>query len=673
MPEKVAIAVNRLNPTDRNTLWHAECGLELHVECGNQTLGCGWELLYGAQVNQLMLLAKTGVPLRIFNFAVALVLVCASPLAAETRLGVVSAGQVVRLRVTDLPPLSRILIRIDGDDVAVPLTVQGGDLLVTLPADLQGVSHDLVVLRRQPDQDQALQTFTFETPTGQTAYALSGTAEAGVLAAQDRTAGYATGNGRFSFEVDRGRVTGGVTLARTLDATTGKTATKVSDYFLERRVALWGDDLTTRLGSQFFEDDLALFDGAARAGLSVRLTDADRRYEAEIFGVQASDWDGARPTLGLADAADRVLGAKGYLYPFAGRGLKLTYAGYSGRVPLLPSDTGGTSTGWAGSISLPFAQDRGSLSAGFAQTSYDDGTGKVTGRALDAEASILVTPPGDAQSLTLTASHTRVDPGFYSALNADLIPDETRTELKAAWYAPQFQTDLSLSQALNDLANSPTQPTDRFREVTLDLYYTPQDFTGGFWNGTSLNLSLHSEDQRRTETPAGALAPQDHRFDSLTLGIDRFRADTSWALRYSHESLTDLTGGGDDQQADRVEALYAYTVTDDITVNLAARYARIEQDGAAYEERDLSASVSKQLIVDRLRGSIGMGELVSEVPTGAPGRYLSSELALEFLPDQEFVVSVDYGSGSKAHYLTAGDGWLFGLAYRQDFNLFRGN
>ena len=612
--------------------------------------------------------------MRISCLAAALVLaVTSGSLAAETRLGVVSAGQVLRLRVDDLPPLSRILIRIDGDEVDLPLAIQNGYLLVTLPPSLTGVSHDLVVLRRQPDLDEALQTFTFDTPTGKTAYALSGSVKAGAMTAAGQTTTYATGNGRLSFEIDQGRITGGLTMARKMDAATGQISTELTDYFLERRVALWGDDLTVRLGSQLFEDDLPLFDGASRAGVSLRLTDADRRYETSVFGSQASVWSENRSALGLADAADRVVGTKGYVYPLAGRGLKLTYAGFSGMTPLLSSGKPGNNAGWAGSVSLPFALDRGNLTVGFAQTWSDDGTTAVTGRAISAEASVLVTPPGDAQSLTFTAGHTRVDADFYSVLNPGLIPDEARSTLEAAWYAPQFQADLTLAHALNNLAASASQPTDRFTDATLDLYYTPQDFTGGFWNGTSLNLSLHSDDQRRLDTPTGSLAPQDHRFDSLAIGIDRFRAETSWALRYSHERLTDLTGAGNHQQADRIAALYAYTVTDVITLNLAANYARIEQKGVAYEERNLSASIAKQLIPDRLSGSLGVGALVSEVPTAKPGEYLSSELAWEFLPEQELVLSADYGTGANAHYLTKGGGWLFGLAYRHDFNLFRGN
>ena len=597
----------------------------------------------------------------------------AMPIAAETRLGVVAAGAVLRLRVDDLPPLSRILIRIDGEDVDVPLAIQGGALLVTLPAALAGVSHDLVVLRRQPDQDEALQTFTFETPRGQTAYALSGTVEAGLLAAGGKTATYATGNSRLSFEIDRGRTTGGLTMARRLNSGTGDMTTEVTDYFLQRRMALWGDDLIVRLGSQFLEDDLPLFDGASRAGLSLQLTDADQRHDISLFGSQATIWDRPHSAFGLADPADRVAGARGYIYPLAGRGLKFSYAGFAGNIPLLPSDRPGTNKGWSGGISLPFAQDRGTFAAALAQTWSDDGLAPTNGRAVSAEASVVVTPTSDTQSLTLTASHARVEAGFYSALNPDLIPDEARTELQAAWYAPQFQADFSIAHARNDLSNSPTEPTDRFREAALDLYYAPQDFTGGFWNGTSLYLSLQTEDQRRLETPAGARLPEDNRFDSVMIGIDRFRAATSWALRYSHETLTDLSGAGEDQQADRIEAIYAYTVTDTITVNLAARFARIEQTGEGYEERDLSAHLSKQLIPDRLSGSIGLGELVSELPAGKPGRYLSTELAWEFLPDQEFVASVDFGSGSQAHYLNANDGWLFGLAYRQELNLFRGN
>lgn len=597
--------------------------------------------------------------------------VTVGPVAAEARLGVVAAGQVLRLRVSDLPPLSRILIRLDGDDVDLPLAVEGGYLLVSLPETLPGVAHDLVVLQRKPDQDVALQTFTFETPVGKTAYALSGTLEAGALSGRT-TDNHVRGDARLSFEIDRGRVTGGVTLSRSIDRATGLATTEITDYFLQRRMALGGDDLTLRIGSQDFEDDLPLFDEASRAGVSLRLSDADQRYDASGFAIRASVWDEARNAFGLGDSADRVIGARGSVMPLAGRGLKLSFAGFSGTVANLPSGNAGANEGFAGGLSLPFAQDRGSFAIGLAQTDWSDGAPQ-TGQALTAEASFLLTPSGDAQSLTLTARATRVDAGYFSALNPDLIPDESRSELEAVWYAPQFQASLTAARALNDLAADPDLPTDRFREATLDLYYTPQDFTGGFWNGTSLNLTLHREDLRRIETPDGAPEPEDFRFESLGFGIDRFRAETSWALRYSHENLTDLTGAGADESADRIEALYAYTATDDITVNLAARAARINKAGARHEERDVSASLAKQLIPDRLSAEIGVGQLVSDVPSAKPGRYLASELAWEFLPDQELVLSADYGSGAKAHYLNKAGGWVFGLAYRREVGLFQDN
>ena len=132
------------------------------------------------------------------------------PVASETRLGGVAAGQVLRLRVNDLPPLSRILIRLDGDDVNLPLAVQDGYLLVSLPESLPGVAHDLIVLQRKPDQDVALQTFTFETPVGKTAYAVSGTLEAGALSGHT-TDSYASGNARSAL-----KLTGAASLAAPL-------------------------------------------------------------------------------------------------------------------------------------------------------------------------------------------------------------------------------------------------------------------------------------------------------------------------------------------------------------------------------------------------------------------------------------------------------------------------
>jgi hypothetical protein len=238
------------------------------------------------------------------------------PVAAETRLGGVAAGQVLRLRVNDLPPLSRILIRLDGDDVNLPLAMQDGYLLVSLPETLPGVAHDLVVLQRKPDQDVALQTFTFETPVGKTAYAVSGTLEAGALSGRT-TDRYASGNVRLSFEIDRGRVTGGATLSRSIDRATGVPTTDITDYFLQRRMALGGDDLTLRIGSQDFEDDLPLFDEATRAGVSLRLSDADQRYEASGFAIRALVWDDARNAFGLGYGADRVIGARGSVMPLA--------------------------------------------------------------------------------------------------------------------------------------------------------------------------------------------------------------------------------------------------------------------------------------------------------------------------------------------------------------------
>lgn len=68
-----------------------------------------------------------------------------------------------------------------------------------------------------------------------------------------------------------------------------------------------------------------------------------------------------------------------------------------------------------------------------------------------------------------------------------------------------------------------------------------------------------------------------------------------------------------------------------------------------------------------------MGQLVSDVPSAKLGRYLASELAWEFLPDQELVASADYGSGAQAHYLNKAGGWVFGLAYRREVGLFQDN
>ena len=604
----------------------------------------------------------------------ALLGVVAAPAGAETRLGVVSAGDVLRLRVDNLPPLSRILIRIDGDDYTdLALSVQGGWLLVPLPAGLDGVAHDLVVMQRRPDEDTALETFSFETPTGMTAYAISGTVEAGVMTGQTgRPVAFATGNSRISFELDRGRLTGGMTMARGLDLTTGLTTDSISDYFLERRMALWGDDLVLRLGSQYLDDDMPLFDGAARAGVSLRLNDVDNRYHLQGFVTQAGLWDAGRAAFGIADDADRVVGLRGGIYPFAGRGLKLTYAGFAGQVPELASGNPGRNEGWAGLLSLPFAADRGSLAVGFAQTTSDDGT-ETTGRATTAEVSLLATPLGQTQSLTFTARHERRDIDFFSALNPAQVADEVRSEFEAAWYAPQFQANLLLGTAMNNIANDPGTETDRFRDASLTLYYTPKDFTGGFWNGTSLHLALNSEDQRRLQSPAGAPAPSDNRFDSLTLGIDRFRAETSWALRYSHEQLKDLTGAGANQRAQRIEALYAYSVTDDISINLQGKLARVEKSGIRYHESDFAASLWKQLVPEKLSGEIGMGVYNTDLPGETSGRYANAELAWEFRPDKELVFVADYAEGSESHYLSPAGGWVVGLSYRQDFGLFKRN
>lgn len=592
---------------------------------------------------------------------------------AETRLGVVNAGAVLRLQVEDLPPLGRLRIRIDGTDRDdLTLSVQGGDLLVSLPADLSGVSHDLVVLQRRPDSDIALKTFTFETPSGATSYAISGSVEAGVLSGAAGQHGYAVGDTRISFELDRGRLTGGLVASRQYDLITGQHSLKVADYFLQRRMAVLGDDLVLRLGSQNLDADLPLFDDAARPGISLRLTDADRRYETLAFASQASPWDDRHSLLGLRDSGDRLMGLRGMVYPLAGRGLKLSYAGFSGEVPSLASGKPGRNEGLAGQISLPFAHDLGSVSLSYAHSLSDDGT-PISGNALTAELSLLATPRDQTQSLTFTLRRKTVDAGFYSALNPDLIADEARSEFEAQWYAPQFQADLVYGKATDNIAHAASQPTDQFRDATLTLYYSPQDFTGGFWNGTSLSLALHGEDQLRRHSPAGAIAPQDNRFESLEFGIDHFRAETSWALHYSYERLTDLTGGGGGQSARRFEALFAYELEDVITLNLAADVAQIETGGGSYDERSVSASLWKQLVPDLLSGQIGLGISETNLPGEADGRYLSSELAWEFLPEKELVLSAEYGEGSESLALAPAGGWVVGLAYRQDFGFFKHN
>ncbi|WP_149142861.1 hypothetical protein [Gemmobacter caeruleus] len=592
---------------------------------------------------------------------------CATPGAAQDRLGLVAPGAALRIPLDQIVPLSRLRVEIDGVPADAGLALSGGDLLVTLPPGLSGPRHDIVVYRVEPGQDSELGVWSFETPTGSAELVMTGRVEAGLRSGPAGGEAYLTGSGRLGFDRDNGRWRGSLGFLQTQDSTSRNPRTEITDYFLEHRGALWGDDLIARLGTQDLPGETLAMDDGQRRGLSLRLQDPARRSDIAVFALKPGEAEGGRNLTGLEARDDRVAGVAASLLPFAHRGFQIDALAYDGQAEAGP----GAVAGQALRLSGPVAGLRaGSFELGYAQSRVSSPApgGAITRRdsALSGELGFGLLPEDDARSLSVTLGASRIGGDYFSPLNPDLIPDEKAAELGLLWQGAFWQWQVAARQARNNVDALPGLPTDEFRDLSFDLYWLPDDFTGGPLNGMTFYASASREAQRRIDTPSLAAAPEDFDLDTLSFGMDKLQPDYAWALGVTLERLTDLSGRGLDERRTRLEALYAWTPDDRTTLTLSGEAGQTERGGQTYRRQGIEAGFGWDLAPELWSAFVEGGIVRDTDPLSEEGRYLGLELARQLGAQTDLVLRANYGSGAESPDLAPGGGWVVGLGLRHD-------
>lgn len=585
----------------------------------------------------------------------------------QTRLGNVPPGGVLHVQLQDIVPLSRLRVEIDGTPVDANLAFSGRTLLVTLPDDLQGRDHDIVIFRVQPDTDTELGVWSFSTPTGQVDAIMAGTVEIerqfGAAGQQYRL----SGNGRLGFDLDDGLLRGGFGFVETGTNRRGL-GTEITDYFLETRQALFGQDLVARLGMQYLPaENLLLEDGAWR-GASLRLTNPDGRGDVMAFALQPGDASGHTNLSGLENPDARLIGIAGQAYPFGTSSLRTDVVAFDGRADLVAA--AGNAAGKGLRLSGPIAADIGDFSLDYArsETQTAGSAAPTIGQAWAAELGYGLLGADSGRSLELRFGAEQTDAGFFSPLNPDLIADESRRKAELLFLSDQWQWNLSGALARSNITDDPDVATDAFREFGLDLTYSPYVFTGGFLQGVTFYGSAYSEDQTRLYTPTDGASAQDFRLQSLSFGMDRFRPDHAWALGVKLDWLQDLTGAAAVERGQRIEASLALTPDDLTSLTFSVEGGRREKAGVVQRDATVDMTIAFPLHSDLWSAFFEVGGTWIDADATKNGHYFGIELQRELSPATALLLRADYGQGAAAGELTPGQGWTFGLALRHELS-----
>lgn len=585
----------------------------------------------------------------------------------QGRLADVAPGGQLRIRLDTPVPLPRLRIEIDGVPVDLPITLQGRTLVVQLPDDLAGPDHDIRLLRRQPDSDIELGYWTFSTRNRPAEASLTGTLEVENRQGRAGSDLRFNGNGRLGFVLAGGALRGGMGFVQTGTSRRSGIQTEVSDYFLESRFALAGQEMRARLGTQSLPAESVLAADALWRGVSLRFTTADGRSDGAVFAISPQTEGGKTNLSGLRNPDNRVAGVAAQIFPFGASSFRADVLAFDGRADL--DGKAGTVRGGGLRLSGPIGADLGDFALEIAQT--DTGatadSPAALANAVSAELGFGLLGAGHANALELRLSTARRGAGFYSALNPDLVADENRNRAELLFQSEEWNWVLSAERAVSNIGHDPGLPTDAMGSYGLDVIYSPYVFTGGFLQGVTFYGSLLQEDQRRLTTPAGGPDPEDFRLRSLSFGMDRFQPDHAWSIGAKLDWLDDLSGAGTSEQRQRIEAAYAFTPDELTTLTLRAEHGRSRTLGDWQSDNRLEMSYAFPIGAGHWSALVEAGTTWVEGDDSRNGGYLGTELRRTLTPRTALLIRADYGDGAEADDLSPDGGWTFGLALRQEF------
>ena len=594
---------------------------------------------------------------------------CPSLAVADGRyhLGYFETGETVELKLSEPIPAANLLIELDGQAEMRPTRVAGRSIFVRIPEDLSGRSHDLVVWEASSGNQRLVGTWEFEIGTegGGVSYALQG--QLGVVSDGTRTTKNITGGGRADFESPGGRVSGGIgfTWYNQPDPDTGSRLS-LDALHVQTRDALFGDTLTLRLGSTSLETNSALFDNNARRSLIVNLEDLSGHYSVTAFGSQTEISTGPQNITGLSNPDDRIIGGIIRGRPDAGDGLELTAHGFVGRAPETPQSTSpGDVYGLGGSVGFPVG--RADVLAQIDQSGYADGTQTRTGQSRRVEANLTLPELANGAAQVLSARYEWIDVDFYAPLNPDLFVGEEGISFTYGVFDPQWDFSITGAVSNTNAGGPPTAPTDRLIEVSADLSYSPDVFTGGFLNGSNFYLGGSMLRQDRVHSPAGSSAPQDHTIWQLAAGVSRFQETNSLSLLYTYDKIDIRSPGAQDQSIHNLVGLASIVLSDQTTISASGTLRNTRSAGSDFWEVEGSGSLAHSIYPGKLDYSAGLGGAWFEDNTKEDYYFVDQSLAWSLSNSYSLVVSADYRKGQSSLRILPGDGWIFGIALRSEF------
>lgn len=602
---------------------------------------------------------------------VVLALLCLSVpalVSAQDLLGVFQTGDRIEVSIGRVALPHVLTVLIDGKEVETGWEIVGGQLRLILPEGLSGQRHDLVLQFDKPGQTETIGAWVFDTKTLTRELYVSLTTEAGYAGSNTRADGYTSAAGRIDFSQANGRFTGAISFGYPDSAGQPVSAElSINDLFVQYRGRLGGDELYTRLGTHYIHNDTGLLDDATRRGLSFRLEDLSDTYQLAAFALTPSVLESKTNLSGLEDPNDLVYGAYGYMQPFEGGSTRVSFAGYSGRSAASPDGSAGTGAGYGITLSGPFGRGQVNYALGFEQSRWETADSSNTGQALVASLDYEVLSESEG-ALGLSLDLHAIDQGHYSFLNPLRIAGELGAKIELAYISPLWQWQAALGYAETNYHGSAEAPTDALGALSLKVFYLPDDFTGGFQNGTTFYALADVLTQDRLVTPARAIDPQDNTFYSFIIGFDKFNQNTSYALSYRYDLTDDHSTSDDDELSRRVDFMYTVSPNSALDIKFSAEAGHLINADGAYWDAGASLAVNYELIPDVLTSETEFGFHEYENPAEVDGLYASQKMLLQVASGHNLVLSAYYGNGSQAHDLVdSPEGWVFGIALRSEF------
>lgn len=387
------------------------------------------------------------------------------------------------------------------------------------------------------------------------------------------------------------------------------------------------DHLGAALGSQSIRQDSLLLQNFHRRGITGHVSSADDSLRATGLLMQTRESPDSANPFGVSKPDQRMGGVVLEDRPLHDRNaLYLAMTALSGRYdPQSQGSSVGTPPGkglpatvaqgsaWGLVIGSQLLQHRLTLHAEAAHSRYDvDGSGSLP-RDSDNAWSTRVdwrTRTSGAQPLIwgVGVLRSRIGTFFHTVSNPGLTPDRDLLRGYGSLQWRSWSLQVSGSNTTDNVKKIDILPTDRTREQTAQLGWTPtMNTTAMPWLGApSVNLQYDRVDQRPKRVPAGYLGtPANQRSTSTGVSANFAHTTWSWGLNYNRDRFKDRTGQSPETVTDAYGVQLSAVLRNRYTVTPYVAYQRTRNLATNESSHNTAANLNIDAqLTDRLRGGL---------------------------------------------------------------------